>query len=163
MLRGMLRPGMRAYLIPFTAGLALAASVFLPWVIIGDIPLIGFPDMAALWILGLGALASTLSVLSLITRRNSRHPLLLIGLVSLGITFLSWRLMPRSVADRAQTRSQALAIVEDVQAQKAPSSLPGPGIYLGLTASVVLVTFGLTIVVRRATTTYEVVDPDDDA
>lgn len=72
MLRGMLRPGMRAYLIPFTAGLALAASVFLPWVIIGDIPLIGFPDMAALWILGLGALASTLSVLSLITRRNSQ-------------------------------------------------------------------------------------------
>jgi len=30
-LRGMFRPGMRAYLIPLIAGAALAASTFLPW------------------------------------------------------------------------------------------------------------------------------------
>ena len=110
--RGMLRPGMRVYLIPFAAGVTLAASTFLPWVIIGDLSLPGVPDVPALWVLGLGGLAAVLAVLSLITRKNSRHPLLLIGLIALGITFLSLRIMPRSVADRALTRSQALAIVD---------------------------------------------------
>ncbi len=160
--RGMLRPGMRAYLIPFGAGVALAASVFLPWVVVDGIPLNGFPDVMALWVLGLGALASVLAVLSLITRRNSRHPLLLIGLVSLGITFLSWRIMPRSVADRARTRSQAIAIVENAPEGRAPDVLAGNGIYLGLAASGILVGFGLTIIIRRVAKTYEVVDPDDD-
>jgi hypothetical protein len=160
--RGMLRPGMRAYLIPFGAGLALAASVFLPWVVVGDIPLSGFPDVLALWILGLGVIAAVLALLSLITRRNSRHPLLLIGLVSLGITFLSWRIMPRSVAERALTRWQAIAIVDNAPVGPPPDALVGSGIYLGLAASSVLVGFGLTIVIKRVTTTYEVVDPDDD-
>jgi hypothetical protein len=160
--RGMLRPGMRAYLIPFGAGVALAMSAFLPWVVVGGVSLAGFPDVLALWILGLGALASTLAVLSLITRRNSRHPLLLIGLVALGITFLSSRIMPRSVADRALTRSQAVAIVENRPPGRAPSALAGSGLYLGIAASCVLVGFGLTIVVKRVGVAYKVADPNDD-
>ena len=84
----MLRPGMRAYLFPLGAGVALAASAFLPWVVVEDISLAGFPDTAALWIAGLGAAAALLATLSLITRKNSRHPLLLVGLVALGII---WR------------------------------------------------------------------------
>jgi hypothetical protein len=160
--RAMFRPGMRAYLIPLAAGIALAISAFLPWVVIGDLSLTGFPDMAALWIVGLGALAAVLATLSLITRKNSRHPLLLIGLVALGITFLSWRIMPRTIASRAQTRSQAVAIVENTAAGELPDTFAGSGLYVGLVASVVLVGFGLTIVLKRASQPYAVSEPDDD-
>jgi hypothetical protein len=159
--RAMFRPGMRAYIIPLVAGLVLAASAFLPWIIVGDVSISGFPDMMALWIVGLGVIASVLATLSLWTRKNSRHPLLVVGLVALGIMFLSWRLMPRVMNDRALTRSQALAIVEDTPVQAAPKAAVGIGIYLGLVASVAIVGFGLTIVVRRAATPYAV-DVDDD-
>lgn len=161
-LRVMFRPGMRAYFIPLGAGVALAASTFLPWVIVGDVTLRGFPDTMALWTFGLGGAAALLATLSLITRRNSRHPLLLVGLIALGIMFLSWRIMPRSVADRALTRTQAVAIVEDRPLEQAPATFVGSGIYLGLVASTVIVGFGLTIVVRRASHAYVLVDRDDD-
>src|SRR5688500_14536 len=110
MWRGMFRPGMRAYIIPLAAGAALSLSAFLPWVVVGGVSLIGVPDTAALWVAGLGASAVVLAPLSLLTRRNSRHPLLLVGLVALWITFLSWRIMPRTIGARARTRSQAVAI-----------------------------------------------------
>jgi len=161
-LRGMFRPGMRAYIIPLVAGVALAVSAFLPWVIVGEVSLRGFPDTLALWTLGLGGSAAVLATLSLITRKNSRHPLLLVGLIALGIMFLSWRILPQSVADRALTRSQAMAIVEDRPLDAVPDTLVGSGIYLGLVASGVIVAFGLTIVVKRASHAYAVVDPDDD-
>ncbi len=161
-LRAMFRPGMRAYIIPLVAGLALVMSAFLPWVIVGEISLRGFPDTLALWTLGLGGSAALLATLSLITRKNSRHPLLLVGLIALGIMFLSWRILPKSVADRALTRSQAMAIVEDRPLGEVPDALVGSGIYLGLVASSVIVAFGLTIVVRRASHAYAMVDPDDD-
>ena len=159
---GMFRPGMRAYFIPLAAGIALTVSAFLPWVIVGDVALEGIPDAAALWVAGLGVIAAVLATLSLITRKNSRHPLLLIGLVSLGITFLSWRIMPRAAGERALTVAQAFAIVENRPMGAPPTALVGSGIYLGLAASSVLVFFGLTIVIRRAAQPYVVVEPDDD-
>jgi hypothetical protein len=158
----MFRPGMRAYFIPLLAGVALTVSAFLPWVIVGDVALEGIPDVAALWVAGLGVLAAVLATLSLITRKNSRHPLLLIGLVSLGITFLSWRIMPRAAGERALTVSQAFAIVENTPMGAAPTALVGSGIYLALAASGVLVFFGLTIVIKRAAQPYVVMEPDDD-
>ena len=161
-LGGMFRPGMRAYFIPLLAGVALTVSAFLPWVVVGDVSLEGIPDVAALWIAGLGVLAAVLATLSLITRKNSRHPLLLIGFVSLGITFLSWRIMPRAAGERALTVAQAFAIVENRPMGAAPTALVGSGLYLGLAASGVLVGFGLTIVIKRAAQPYVVVEPDDD-
>jgi hypothetical protein len=158
----MFRPGMRAYFVPLVAGVALAASAFLPWVTVGDIELRGFPDTLALWILGLGAVAALLATLSMITRKNSRHPLLLVGLFALGIMFLSWRIMPAVIADRALTRSQAIAIVENRPLGEPPVTLVGSGIYLGLAAAVLLVGFGLTIVVKRASHAYVVPESDDD-
>jgi len=158
---GIFRPGMRAYFIPFVAGIVLAVSAFLPWVIVGGVSLNGVPDVWALWVAGLGALAAVLAMLSLITRRNSRHPLLIIGLFALGIMFLSWRIMPRTAGERALTISQAFAFVENTPMATAPDAAVGIGIYLGLVASVVLVGFGLTIVVRRASA-YVVTSPDDD-
>ena len=109
--RGMFRPGMRAYIIPLVAGIVLVVSAFLPWVIVGEVTLRGVPDTMALWVVGLGAVAALLATLSLITRRNSRHPLLLVGLIAFGIMFLSWRIVPRTVADRALRRSQALSLI----------------------------------------------------
>jgi hypothetical protein len=158
----MFRPGMRVYIIPLLAGVALAVSAFLPWVRVGDVNLPGVPDTTALWIVGLGVLAAILATLSLITRKNSRHPLLLIGLLALGLMFLSWQLAPRAVAERALTRSQALAIVENTPFAAAPAAVVGFGIYLGLIAACCIVGFGLTIVVKRVARPYIVETPDDD-
>jgi len=160
--RGMFRPGMRAYIVPLVAGVVLAVSGFLPWVIVGEVTLRGVPDTMALWVVGLGAVAAVLAMLSLITRKNSRHPLLLVGLIALGIMFLSWRIIPKTIADRALLRSQAIAIVEGRPLGQAPVTQVGSGIYLGLVAAVAIVGFGLTIVVKRAGHAYVVADPDDD-
>ena len=158
----MFRPGMRAYFIPLAAGVALATSAFLPWVGVGGVALPGIPGVAALWVLGLGALSAVLATLSLITRKNSRHPLLVIGLAALGITYLSVQIMPRLAGENALTVSQAFAIVEDRPVGSAPTALAGTGIYLGLGASAVLVGFGLTIVIKRASQPYVNSDPNDD-
>ena len=159
---GIFRPGMRAYFIPLVAGVSLASSAFLPWVVVGGVTMRGVPDVAALWVAGLGMLAVVLAALSLVTRKNSRHPLLIVGLFALGIMFLSWRIMPRTAGERAQTISQAFAIVENTPMSSTPIADVGVGIYLGLVASGVLVAFGLTIVVKRAAQPYVVPDLDDD-
>ena len=159
---GIFRPGMRAYFVPLVAGLVLTVSAFLPWVIVDGQSLAGVPDVWALWVVGLGAIAAVLALLSLITRRNSRHPLLVIGLCALGIMFLSWRILPRTAGERALTVSQAFAIVENRPMAAAPATDVGFGIYLGLAASAILVLFGLTIVVKRASQPYIVTSPDDD-
>ena len=156
------RPGMRGYFVPLIAGLVLLVSTFLPWVIVNDISLRGVPDVPALWVAGLGAIAAILAFLSLLTRRNSRHPLLIVGLAALGIMLLAWRIMPSTAGDHAWILSQAQAIATDTPAGAAPIANVGIGIYIGMAASVVLVCFGLTIVVKRASTAYVVASPDDD-
>ena len=161
-LRGIFSPGMRAYFVPLVAGIVLAASAFLPWVIVGNVAITGVPDVEALWVAGLGAVAAVLALLSLVTRRNSRHPLLIVGLFALGITFLSWRIMPRAAGERARTMAQAFAIVDDLPTAPAAEAVVGIGIYLGVAASLAIVAFGLTIVIKRASTVYVVAAPDDD-
>src|SRR3954453_6709403 len=141
-MRGIFRPGMRGYFVPLIAGVLLTVSAFLPWVIVGTVSITGVPDVEALWVAGLGALAAVLALLSLVTRRNSRHPLLIIGLFALGIMFLSWRIMPRTAGERASTIAQAFAIVEDTPIGAPTVASVGIGIYLGLAASCVLVAFG---------------------
>jgi hypothetical protein len=158
----MFRPGMRAYFIPLAAGVTLAASAFLPWVVVGGVPKRGVPDMAALWVLAIGTLSAVLATLSLITRKNSRHPLLVLGLAALGITYLSWRIMPRLARDHALTVAQAFAIVEGRALDAVPTALAGSGLYVGVAASAVLVGFGLTIVLKQASKPYVVSDPNDD-
>jgi len=158
----MFRPGMRVYFVPLAAGVALVVSGFLPWVVVGGTVLRGVPNGAALWVIGLGAAATVLATLSLITRKNSRHPLLVVGLAALGIMYLAYRIMPRLAGERAMTVSQAFAIVENRPLGAAPVAIVGTGIYVGLVASAVLVAFGLTIVIRKAATPYVVASPDDD-
>src|SRR5437867_11625604 len=100
----------------------------------------------------------------MITRKNSRHDLLVAGLLALGLTFLAWRIVPRAAEQGARTWAQAVAIAEGTSAATVPEAhaLVGIGIYVGLVAAVVLVCFGLTIVVKRASPAYVVSDPDDD-
>jgi hypothetical protein len=152
---------MRAYFLAVAAASALIVSAFLPWVVIGDDTVGGFPGPASLWILGLGCLALVLAVLSIITRKNSRHPLLLVGLAALGILFMAYKLMERSAAEHAWANAQAVAIVDDVAAAPAEPTRIGSGIYVGLTASIVLVLFGLTIIVKRVSQPYADAEDDD--
>ena len=152
---------MRSYYIPVLAGALLVSSAFLPWMHVGEIPLGGVPDTAALWILVLGGLAVLLAGLSIWTRKNSRHPLLLVGLTAFAILFLGYQWMARTVRDAAWAQAQASAIVNDVPAGAAPATTVGLGIYLGLTAAAVLVLFGLTIVVKRVPSAYAVSEDDD--
>jgi hypothetical protein len=152
----------RGYYIPLGAGLVLAGSAFLPWVRVGSTSIGGMSDLAGLWVLVLGLAAAVLASLSLYTRKNSRHPLLVVGLIAFGILFLSHQWMARSVGERAWARSQAIAIVEG---GAAPAALPltavGAGIYVGLAAATAIVLFGLTIVVKRAAKPYAVAQDDD--
>ena len=153
---------MRGYYVPLVAGILLTVSTFLPWVTVGETTLIGIRNLPAQWVAGLGVIATVLATLSLITRKNSRHPLLVVGLIALGIMILSWRIFPRSVGERALSLSQALAIVEGTPLGNAPEALIGSGIYLGLVSSAAIALFGLTIVVKRVSRSYTVVSPDDD-
>lgn len=152
---------MRAYYIPAVAGILLIASAFLPWMFVGNTRLGGVPDLAGWWILGLGLLAVLLAGLSLWTRKNSRHPLLLVGLAAFAIMFLGYQWMSRSVRNSAWAQAEARAIVEGIPVGPAPVTVVGPGIYVGLVAAVALVGFGLTIVVKRVPNAYAVSEDDD--
>ena len=151
---------MRAYYLPFAAGALLVVSAFLPWVVHAGIGVGGVPSASALWILGLGIVAMVLAFLSVITRKNSRHPLLLVGLLALAIEFLAWQWMDRAITEQAWASAQARAIVEGGRALTPGATTAGAGLYLGIVASTVIVLFGLTIVVKRASQLYA--PPEDD-
>src|SRR5829696_4371537 len=118
---------MRVYYIPAVAGLLLIVSAFLPWMRMGDVSLGGVPETAGLWILALGALAVVLAGLSIWTRKNSRHPLLLVGLAAFAIMFLGYQWMSRTVRDAAWAQARASEIVNDIPAGQAPHTAVGLG------------------------------------
>ena len=152
---------MRSYYVAVAAGALLIVSSFLPWMFLGEESIGGVPDLAGLWILGLGCIAVLLAGLSIWTRKNSRHPLLLVGLTAFAIMVLGYQWMSRAVRDSAWARTHARAIVEGVPAGEIPPTVVGLGIYLGLLAAVVLVGFGLTIVIRKVPGPYAKVEDDD--
>lgn len=152
---------MRAYYIGLVGGAMLVASAFLPWVLLGGTGIGGVPAIASFWVLGLGVTAMVLASLSIYTRKNSRHPLLLVGLISLAILFLAYEWIKRAAIEQAWARSQALAIVEQVAPGRGPETEVGLGIYFGLIGSLMLVLFGLTIVVKRVARPYAESKDDD--
>jgi hypothetical protein len=151
---------MRAYYIALVGGALLIVGAFLPWIVVAGTSLGGVPEIAGFWVLGLGILAVLFAALSIWTRRNSRHPLLVVGLTALGILFIAFRLMSRSAAEQAWAASQALAIVDGVPAGPPPTTAMGAGLYVGFAGAILLVVFGLTIVVRRVGQPYA--EPEDD-
>jgi hypothetical protein len=152
---------MRSYYVAVAAGVLLIVSSFLPWMFLGEESVGGVPEPAGLWILALGVIAVLLAGLSLWTRKNSRHPLLLVGLMSFAIMFLGYQWMSRAVRDTAWARAHARAIVEGIPAGEIPATTVGPGIYLGAAAAVVLAGFGLTIVIRKVPSPYARPEDDD--
>ena len=94
-----------------------------------------FPDMAALWVLGLGSCRRVLATLSLITRKNSRHPLLVVGLAALGITYLS---LAHHAApggrERAHRGRRPSPSWKTGRSSRRRSRCAGSGIYIGLVA-----------------------------
>jgi hypothetical protein len=152
---------MRAYCVPIGAGLVLGASTFMPWIEVGEQRFGGVPDLAGLWVLGLALLVIGLAIASIVTRKNSRHPLLLVGLLAFGILFLSERLMERAASQQGWVTAQARAIVEGGRAEPIVSPVMGRGARLGLAASTLIVGFGLTVVVKRAPQIYAEAEDDD--
>ena len=152
---------MRAYYLPALCGIALAASAFLPWMTMGGHALGGVPRVAGLWILGLGVLAVILATLSIITRRNSRHPLLLVGLVAFAILLLGEKHLERAASDQLWARAQAQTIVRGTSPVDISSPAMGVGAHLGLAASFLIALFGLTIVVRQVARPYADAEDDD--
>lgn len=152
---------MRAYYVPMAAGAALAASAFFPRVRLGGLAVGGWPATSAVWTLILGAVAVLLASLSVVTRKNSRHPLLLVGLLALGVELLDWRMGQRAAEDQAWVTEQARAIVSGMSAVEPSVSSTAFGFYLGIVAALVITLFGLTIVVRQASQPYAVPENDD--
>ena len=159
--RGTLRHPMRAYYLPIAAGVLLASSAFMPWIAVGNRRLGGVPDIASFWVLGLAILAVVLAGLSISTRKNSRHPLLLVGLFAFGVLFLAERLMERTASQQGWATAQARAIVEGVAVPPALEPVMAPGAYLGLAAATFITLFGLSVVVRRAPQIYAQAEDDD--
>ena len=153
---------MRGYYLPLAAGLVLSASAFLPRITLGEVVAGRVPDPAAFWILGLGLAAVLLASLSLYTRKNSRHPLLLVGLIALGLEFLSWQVLREALTEQAWATAQAAAIVEGNAAAIEPGAASfGLGLILGGLASIVIAGFGLTIVFKQAVQPYAAPVDDD--
>ena len=151
---------MRGYYAPLVAGAALAVSAFLPRVRLGDQAVGGVPSAAALWSLSLGLVAMLLASLSLITRKNSRHPLLLVGLIALAIEFLGWQWTQHAVDEQAWASEHAAAIVAGRAPIDPDPATPHPALYVGLAAAAIITGFGLTIVVKQAAKPYAA--PQDD-
>lgn len=160
-LTGIVRHPMRAYYWPIAAGVLLGSSAFMPWIAVGEQRFGGVPDLAGLWILALAALAVILAWLSLVTRKNSRHPLLLVGLFAFGVLILAEQLMERTAVQQGWATSQARAIVEGGRAPPAAEPIMAPGAYLGLAAASMITIFGLTVVVKRAPQIYAEAEDDD--
>ncbi|MDP6579621.1 MAG: hypothetical protein QF681_03110 [Vicinamibacterales bacterium] len=159
--RGVIRHPMRAYYWPIAAGVLLGTSAFMPWIAVGNRRFGGVPDIAGLWILGLAILAVILAGLSITTRKNSRHLLLLVGLFAFGTLFLAERLMDRTAAQQDWATAQARAIVDGVAAQPTIDPVMAPGAFLGLAASTLIALFGLTVVIKRAPQIYAEAEDDD--
>jgi len=152
---------MRTYYVPIAAAALLGSSAFTPWIVVGDRRFGGVPDFAGLWVLALAGLAVVLACLSIATRKNSRHPLLLVGLFAFGVLLLGPRLLARTASQQGWANAQARAIIEGGEATSAVATLIAPGVYLGLAASAVIALFGLTVVVKRSPQIYAEAEDDD--
>ena len=112
--------------------------------------------------LALAIVVVVLASLSVITRKNSRHPLLVVGLAAFAIILLSEQWMQRAAVDQIWAQEQAFAIVQGGQAEiKTPATSMAGGGYLALVSSAIIILFGMTIVVRRVPSLYTVSENDD--
>ena len=135
---------MRSPLLPLVGSVALTASALLPWLRLGDVGLAGVPDPAGYFVLVLGVVGVCLSVIRILTRRDTGQWLMLVGLAALTTLVVVWRTGPQTVADRAQAHAEAVAIVDNVPAPPVPVVGIGYGLMLGLAGAATIAVAGLT-------------------
>ena len=145
---------MRAYYIPAAAGVLLIVSAFVPWMIAGDVSLGGVPDPAGWWILGLGVSAVLLSGLSLWTRKNSRHPLLLVGLAAIRDHVSRIPVDVPHAQGLGVGSSSGARDCRECPGRRPTGNLDGHGHLSRPRPAAVVLLFGLTIVVKRAPRAY---------
>ena len=159
--RGTLQHPMRAYYLPIAAGVVLGSSAFMPWIAVGERGLGGVPELAGLLVLGLAILAVVLAGISILTSKNSRHPLLLVGLFAFGFLLVAERFLERTAALQSRATADARAIVGGGTVAPALEPVMATGAYLGLAGATLIALFGLTVVFKRAPQIYAQADDDD--
>lgn len=132
----------RPYHLALVGCVALVAAAFLPWLRLGDLGLAGIPDPAGFFVLALGVLGLLLSLVSILTRRDTRPGLVLVGLAGLTTLAVVWFTGPATIADRAQARAEAVALVDNVPIQPVPPVGVGVGLVLGLAGAVTIAAAG---------------------
>lgn len=133
----------RPYYVALVGSVALAVATFLPWLRLGDIGLAGIPDPAGLFVLALGGVGLLLSLVSILTRRDTRPGLVLVGLAGLTTLAVVWLTGPATIADRAQARAEAVALVDNVPIQPVPPVGVGFGLLLGIAGAATITAVGL--------------------
>lgn len=139
-------PGLRGRtpLIGLAGSIVLAVVPFLPWLRLGEVGVTGMPDPAGFFVLALGTVGCALAAVDVISARDMRQWLFLVGLAALTALVVVWWTGPDTIADRALARAQALAIVDKVSFQPPPPVRVGLGLVVGIAAAVVVLVVGAT-------------------
>lgn len=135
----------RVYLVSLAGSAALAASGFLPWLRIGEVGLTGVPDPAGFFVVAVGLSGVLLSALGLWSRRDPRQLLVLAGLAGLTTLAVVWRSGPLTIAERAQARAEAIAIVDNVSAPAVPPVGAAFGLFVGIAGAALTAVAGLSL------------------
>ena len=133
----------RDYAVSLAGCAVLGASAFLPWLRIGEVGLPGIPDPVGFFVLGLGVVGVLLSIVGIVSGRNTRQALVLVGLAGLTTLAVVWYNGAATIADRAQARAEAVAIVDNVPVLPVPAVRTAFGLLLGLTGAAAVAGVGL--------------------
>ena len=133
----------RDYAVSLAGCVVLGASAFLPWLRIGDVGLPGIPDPVGFFVLGLGLVGVLISVVGVVSGRDTRQGLVLVGLAGLTTLAVVWFNGAATVADRAQARAEAVAIVDNVPVLPVPAVHTAFGLLLGLAGAASVAAVGL--------------------
>ena len=131
------------------AALLVGVSPFLPWLSVGNVGVPGIPDPAG-WFVAVLGLVSLILVMPVVRRKwNTRPWIALAGLAATATLVVVMTAGARTVADRAQARAEAMALVDNVPMAPVPPVRTGAGLWVGLLGAVSLAAAGLAGVWRR--------------
>jgi len=133
----------RDYVVSLAGWAGLGASAFLPGLRIGEVGLPGIPDPAGFFVLGLGVVGVLASIVGVVSGRNTRQGLVLVGLAGLTTLAVVWYNGAATIADRAQARAEAVAIVDNVPVLPVPAVHTAFGLLLGLAGAASVAGVGL--------------------
>ena len=144
----MSEPKPRLYLVSLAGSAALAGAAFLPWLSIGAVGLPGIPDPAGFFVLAVGLLGALASGAGLVRRADTHPWLVLAGLAGVTTLLVVWITGPGTIAERAQARAEAVALVDNVPLQPVPPVRFGVGLILGHGGALALTAPGIAGVAR---------------